>query len=156
MVMSKTNAPAAARVVAAAILLACAGSIAAPPAFAQFMGEPGGGPAQEGTRRGPAPRRTGPAAPRLTPKPLPRQRLDAGALLCPTEDDLHMHEAAIEARLDGRDAPEPAGCRFVRSSTAVSVMDRHGPAATQVRLPGDPELVGWTDAIVQGEAAPAK
>ena len=81
-------------------------------------------------------------------KPDPRQRLDAGALLCRTEGDLQQHEAAVSARLDGKEAPEPVGCRPVRFMTAVAVLDRHGPARTQVRVPGPPEQIGWTDAVV--------
>jgi hypothetical protein len=84
-----------------------------------------------------------------TLKPDPRQRLDAGALLCRTEDDLQQHEVAINARLDGKDAPEPVGCRPVRTMTAVTVLDRHGLARTQVKVPGPPEQTGWTDAVVR-------
>ncbi len=92
------------------------------------------------------------AAPKLPPialKPDPRQRLDAGALLCGTEAQLEQHEAAVAARLDGREALEPAGCHFVRSLTPVDVVDRHGQARTQVRLAGQTEQLGWTDAVVR-------
>ena len=91
--------------------------------------------------------RPAPPGPKL--KPDPRQRLDPGALLCRTEADLQQHEAAIAARLDGREAPEPAGCRPIRTITPVEVLDRHGLARTQVRLPGPPEQTGWTDAVVR-------
>jgi hypothetical protein len=84
-----------------------------------------------------------------TLKPDPRQRLDAGALLCRTEADLQQHEAAIAARLDGQEAPEPVGCRPVKTMTPVTVLDRHGLARTQVKLAGPPEQTGWTDAVVR-------
>jgi hypothetical protein len=90
-----------------------------------------------------------PKNPPITLKPDPRQRLDAGALLCSTEAQLEQHEAAVTARLDGREALEPSGCRFVRSLTPVDVLDRHGQARTQVRLPGQTEQTGWTDAVVR-------
>ena len=93
------------------------------------------------------PKSTAPQGPTL--KPDPRQRLDAGALLCRTEEDLQQHEAAVSARLDGKDAPEPVGCRPVRFMTPVGVISRHGPARTQVRVPGPPEQIGWTDAVVR-------
>jgi hypothetical protein len=86
---------------------------------------------------------------RPTLKPDPRQRLDAGALVCRTEADLQQHEAAIAARLDGQEAPEPVGCRPVRNMTPVTVLDRHGLARTQVKLAGPPEQTGWTDAVVR-------
>jgi hypothetical protein len=110
------------------------------------MFSPGGMRFGEGQSTRTKPKSTAPQGPTL--KPDPRQRLDAGALLCRTESDLQQHEAAVTARLDGREAPEPVGCRPVRFMTAVAVLDRHGPARTQVRIPGPPEQVGWTDAAV--------
>jgi len=92
----------------------------------------------------------------MVPQPDPRQRLDVGALVCPTEADLQQHEAALEARLDGHDAPEPADCRLVQATTPVTVVDRHGQAATEVRLPGQPEQLAWTDAVVRDAVAPGK
>ena len=77
------------------------------------------------------------------------QRLDPGALVCPTEADLQQHEAAVEARLDGHDAAEPPSCRFVHAPIAVTVIDRHGPAATEVQMPGQAGQLGWTDAVVR-------
>jgi hypothetical protein len=100
----------------------------------------------QGFGNGNRPRPAPPPAPKL--KPDPRQRLDPGALLCRTEADLELHEQAIAARLDGKEAPEPVGCRPVRTMTPVTVLDRHGLARTQVRLPGPPEQTGWTDAVV--------
>ncbi len=119
--------------------------VAAPPAAAQLSG---------GRSAGARHRHGGAAAPTANPadepqqKPPPRQRLEAGALLCSSEAALNRHEQAVEARLDGQDAPEPGGCHFITAMTPVSVVERHGLASTAVRLAGPPEQVGWTDAIV--------
>lgn len=86
-------------------------------------------------------------APKPTAEPL--QRLDAGALVCPTEAALQQHQAALQARVSGGEVSEPSGCRFVRDRTAVAVLDRHGPSRTEVRLPGPPVQVGWTDSMVR-------
>ncbi len=85
------------------------------------------------------------------PKPVvqPRQRLDAGALFCGTEDQLRAHQAAIKARLAGQQAGEPGGCHFVPEMVAVTVVSRDGPAATQVQVPGSPPHTGWTDSLVR-------
>lgn len=108
----------------------------------------------------------GPAIPISLPKPVPepRQRLDVGALLCETEAELRQHQAAIMARIAGKDAPEPVGCRVVGAMVAVSVLGQDGPARTQVQLRGKPApagqapagqapvgqaQVGWTDAVVR-------
>ena len=81
--------------------------------------------------------------------PDPVQRLDAGALMCDTEAKLQQHQAAIVARLSGKPADEPAGCHIVRAMTTVSVLTRHGPASTEVHIPGPPEQTGWTDSAVR-------
>ncbi len=90
--------------------------------------------------------------PRATPIPWPR--LEAGALLCPTETALRQHQAAIAARLDGREAPEPTGCRLMPRMTAITVVERHGPASTEVRLTGTSSDVGWTDAVIANSKPP--
>ena len=108
----------------------------------------------DGGRHGGRQRDSGPPAPSepaLSAKPGPRQRLDPGAWLCRTEAALQQHQAAMAARLEGREGVEPVGCRPVTALTVVSVVERHGPAATEVRVPGQPDPVGWTDAIVRNK-----
>ena len=89
------------------------------------------------------------AMPELKPIVAPRQRLDVGALLCHTEEQLKQHQAAIRARLEGRSAPEPGGCHIVAETIAVAVLRRDGQALTQVQIAGDAPVVGWTDAVVR-------
>lgn len=131
--------------------------LAAPGAFvhAQRGGDlpttPGGPPPSNYDRQSKDAAPKAPPLARLTPKADPRQRLDTGALLCRTEADLQQHESAIVARLDGTEAPEPVGCRRVRRMTSVTVLDRHGPARTQVHIFGPPEETGWTDTVIRGE-----
>ena len=86
----------------------------------------------------------------------PPQRLDVGALLCGTEAERRQHQAAIMARIAGGDAPEPAGCRVVSQMVAVKLVDRHGPARTEVRLPGQTGEVGWTDVRIPDEQTGAR
>ena len=87
--------------------------------------------------------------PALKPVQVPRQRLDAGALLCHTEAQLKQHQAAIMARLAGREAPEAGGCHIVGETIAVSVVSQDGPAAVQVQTAGDTPALGWTDAVIR-------
>jgi hypothetical protein len=83
-----------------------------------------------------------------TPERWPR--LDAGAVLCRTSEDLQRHIAAIVARLNGSNgaAAEPAGCRVIHEQTAVAVLARAGPGRTQVSLSDSPGETGWTDAFL--------
>jgi hypothetical protein len=87
--------------------------------------------------------------PELKPVVEPRQRLDAGALLCQTEAELKQHQAAIMARLAGRTAPEPSGCHIVGETIAVAVVTHDGQAVTQVQMAGDTPMTGWTDAVIR-------
>ena len=111
-----------------------------------ILGEGGPRTPHRGGRnqKGGTPANTDENVPKLAPQPL--QRLDAGALLCKTENQLLQHESAVAARLDGQDAPEPVGCHLVQTMTAVAVVDRHGQNRTEVKA-GD--QLGWTDSIVR-------
>jgi hypothetical protein len=123
----------------------------AQPSMGGSMGHHGHRNRQQDAAPGQAPRISEP-----TLHPDPRQRLDVGALVCDTEAELRQHQTAIMARIAGHDAPEPAGCRLVQEMVAVSVVDRHGPARTQVRLRGQAEQVGWTDAVIRDEQTGAQ
>ena len=87
--------------------------------------------------------------PDLKPLVEPRQRLDVGALLCHTEAQLRQHQAAILARLAGRQAQDAPGCHIVGQTEAVAVLTRDGQAATEVQLAGDEPVTGWTDAVIR-------
>ena len=137
---------------------------AIPPTLAQGASDGGAGglsTGRHGGRRGDGRRQRAAAsamaaqdAPQLRPDPA--QRLDPGAILCETEAGLLEHQAAILARLDGRNAGGSVGCRLVATMTAVTVVARHGPASTEVRLPGSPQQVGWTDAAVHDGLSTAR
>ena len=128
------------------LLLACAALLADPAAgWAQSAG--GGGRGRRGDRGNGPEQAAAPLNVPVATKP-PRVRLEPGALLCRTEEDLQGHQAAVAARLDGHPTQEPGGCHRLSAITAVSVVERHGPARTEVRLPDPAETVGWTDAVV--------
>jgi hypothetical protein len=81
-----------------------------------------------------------PPAPRAPPAVWPR--LDPGAVLCRTEDDLDRHAANMTARVSGA-STRTADCRIIAQPIGVQIVSRQGPGRTQVRLPDD--LTGWTD-----------
>ncbi len=154
------------RAVPALAVLACLALLSvAAPALAQLVTGPGAGASSlsgQGGHHGGGRRQHGSqaATPALAPLPSvhdPWPRLDAGALLCRTQADLQQHQAAIAARLSGGHLAEPSGCRIVRAMTAVTVVERDGPARTEVRLPGSSEQqLGWTDAAISNEPPPAR
>ena len=96
-------------------------------------------------------------APTDTPPPRPQPtvwpRLDPGAVLCRTPEDLERHAANTMARVSGRDTTA-ADCRIITQPTGIQIVSRQGLGRTQVKLsiPGD--VSGWTDAWLP-ERAPA-
>jgi hypothetical protein len=84
--------------------------------------------------------------PSITIRPEPWPRLDPGAVLCRSADDLVRRSVLIRAQLDGG-PPAPtstAACPLVRTPTPIEVVERHGLGQTQVRVKADGAL-GWTD-----------
>jgi hypothetical protein len=67
-------------------------------------------------------------------------RLDPGAVLCRTEDDL----ARLAANRSGGPGGGAADCRIIREPLGVTVIQRRGPGLTQVQATRDGAL-GWTD-----------
>ena len=78
-------------------------------------------------------------------------RLDPGAALCRTEDDLDR----LAARHRGDPVSGPIGCQIMRAATPISVIQRKGPGRTEVRT-NNPDAggSGWTDVWLP-ERAPA-
>lgn len=78
-------------------------------------------------------------------------RLEAGAVLCRTEDDLDR----LAARHRGESVGGPIGCQILRATTPITVIQRKGTGRTEVRT-NNPEAggSGWTDVWLP-ERAPA-
>jgi len=78
--------------------------------------------------------------------PAPPQawpRLDAGAILCSTEDDLDR----LAARQAGQAVGGPVDCQMMQNMTAVTILQRKGPGKEEVKLTsGKVGTTGWTNA----------
>ncbi len=92
-----------------------------------------------------------PPPPRAAPAVWPR--LDPGAVFCRTQDDLDRHAANLIARVKGGDQM-PADCRLIAQPVGVTILSRHGPGSTEVRLAGSGNVVGWTDVWLPEKAPP--
>ena len=75
-------------------------------------------------------------------------RLDPGAVLCKTEDDL---DRRLDALSGGGDAGG-ADCRRVIAVTAIAIVTRRGPGRTEVQLSDG--STGWTDAYLPASPPP--
>lgn len=126
------------------------GTLALPVAGWAQMSVPPGGVGQ--TRQGgPAPEKPVKAPPPPTVRPLAWPRLDRGAVLCKTEDDL----ARLAEKRQGQDVGN-VDCQPIRSATPITVLLRRSPSVTQVKTT-DPQAggIGWTDAWLP-EKAPVR
>jgi len=94
-----------------------------------------------------APQGGPPAAPRLpTTARLPWPRLDPGAVVCRTRDDLRLHAEVIQARADGTTyAGAFPDCRVIDVAVPIDILTRESPAATEVKLKEKSATTGWTD-----------
>jgi hypothetical protein len=92
-----------------------------------------------------------PPAPRAPPTIWPR--LDPGAVLCHTAEDLDRHALNMTARVSGGSSLA-ADCRIIAQPTGVQIVGRQGPGRTQVRLNGD--VTGWTNVWLPEKAPPGR
>lgn len=93
-----------------------------------------------------------PPAPRTAPTVWPR--LDPGAILCRTADDLDRHAANTVARVSGT-STMPADCHLIAQPTGIQIVSREGLGRTQVKVTGSGEN-GWTNAWLPEKAPPAR
>lgn len=98
----------------------------------------------------------------VTPPPAPPRvpltvwpRLDPGAVLCRTAEDLDRHAANMIARVSGGDT-QPADCRLIAQPTGIQIVSREGPGRTRVTLTAPDKATGWTDAWLPDKAPPTR
>ena len=119
--------------------------------------------AQQGPRSSPAPRsRIDDSEDKLPPSVPPPvstlsptrgisgPRLEPGAVVCRTEEDLHHRAEVARRAADGvPDAGNPLeGCKLLPQARGVEVVERHGLGTTEVKVKPTGET-GWTDAYVR-------
>jgi hypothetical protein len=85
--------------------------------------------------------------PDVRPQPLAWPRLDPGAVLCRSEDDL----SRLARRRSGEAVDGPVDCQVIRAATAITIVQRKGPGQTEVQ-PSDSTEPGWTDAWLPQKA----
>jgi hypothetical protein len=76
-------------------------------------------------------------------------RLDPGAVICKTEDDLLRLAASRRG-----EQVAPPNCQMIRTTTAIQIERRAGLGRTQVALTDQNGVEGWTDAWLPERAPP--
>jgi hypothetical protein len=89
--------------------------------------------------------------PDVRAQPLAWPRLDPGAVLCRTQEDLER----LGARRRGETVDGPIDCQIIRAATAVSIVQRNGQGRAEVKLsdPAADAASGWTDAWLPEKGA---
>lgn len=126
-------------VAGAALLLAVAAARAAEP-------PPDGNVILGGMLAKPAPKAV---APDVRAPPIAWPRLDRGAVLCRTEDDLLRRAAAMRGEAVG-----PSNCRAITGPTGIEIVHRAGPGRTEVRVTNPGNETGWTDSWLPANPPP--
>lgn len=95
------------------------------------------------------PKKPKPGLPDVKPQPLAWPRLDAGAVLCRSEDDL----SRLAQRRSGEAVDGPVDCQVIRAATPITIVQRKGPGLTEVKpSTAQPMDSGWTDAWLPDKA----
>lgn len=109
-------------------------------------GMPGG---RGGHRQGPQQEtRTAPVLAPLPPVKEPWPRLEAGAVLCKSRDDL------VRYQTKGMAGPPP-DCHGIRQRMAIQILDRDGLSHTHVVATDDAKQTGWTNAYLPVSPPPS-
>lgn len=89
-----------------------------------------------------------PTMPDVPAPPSAWPRLEPGAVLCRSEDDLQRRAALMRGEQSG-----PADCLPITVPTAIQIVQRAGLGRTEVKVTGGDET-GWTDAWLPATPPP--
>jgi hypothetical protein len=95
------------------------------------------------------PKKPKPGLPEVKPQPLAWPRLDAGSVMCRSEDDLNR----LAQRRVGGPVEGVVDCQVIRAPTPITIIQRKGPGRTEVKATGSQTMSsGWTDAWLPEKA----
>jgi hypothetical protein len=95
------------------------------------------------------------------PTPLPAlpeiwPRLEGGALICKSRDDLVRYQAQIA---NAASAPTTAGqasdCHTVSKQTGIQILDHDGPSRTRIVTTDESKETGWTNSYLPSTPPPS-
>ncbi len=93
-----------------------------------------------------------PGPPEVRAQPLAWPRLDRGAVLCRTEEDLQR----LAANRRGGPGGGTVDCRIISQPTAIQIVQRKGPGRTEVQVTAargqKTGETGWTDVWLPDKA----
>jgi hypothetical protein len=118
---------------------------------AQMGGGHGG--RQKNQQQAPQQSSTPSKLPTIVPEVWPR--LDVGAVLCRSRDELLRFQMKFTAG-SGAAAPGQApDCLIIAKQTAIQILDRDGPSRTHVASTGETKQTGWTNSYLPSTPPPS-
>jgi len=116
----------------------------APVAEAQIGGDRYSRPQQPQPRDEPQPPPI-PNAKQREAVPEPWPRLEVGALLCKSRDDLVKYQTRIADGANAATAEQSLDCHKLRKQTGIQILDHDGPSRTEVVTTDKVKVTGWTN-----------
>ncbi len=102
---------------------------------------------QETPQQSPAP--TTPSLPEIWP------RLEDGALLCKSRDDLVRYQTQIANGASATTAGQPPDCHNIRKQTGIQILGHDGPSRTQIVTTDESKETGWTNSYLPSAPPPS-
>jgi hypothetical protein len=132
-------------------LLAC---IAPMHARAQMGGQMGSQMGGHGGRRGGQQKDNTQQAPAPTPRAVaqPWPRLDPGAMLCASSDDLLRYQKKMADQSGTATTGSQPDCRRVAVVTPIKIVGHDGPSRTSVVATDTSKQTGWTNTYLPDKA----
>jgi hypothetical protein len=90
-----------------------------------------------------------PAVPEIWP------RLEDGALICKSREDLVRYQTQIGSGAADATAGQAAGCHTIRKRTGIQILARDGPSRTQIVTTDESKETGWTNSYLPSTPPPS-
>jgi hypothetical protein len=87
--------------------------------------------------------------------PEPWPRLEVGALLCSSRDDLVRYQTKIADGASAEYARQASNCHPIVKQTGIQILDTDGPSRTQVVTTDEAKLTGWTNTYLPSTPPPS-
>ena len=102
---------------------------------------------QQTPQQSPAP--TAPFLPEIWP------RLEEGALICKSRDDLVRYQTQIANGSSITTPGQPPDCHTIRKQTGIQILAHDGPSRTQIVTTDESKETGWTNSHLPSTPPPS-
>jgi hypothetical protein len=94
------------------------------------------------------------------PTPLPAvpeiwPRLEEGAFICKSRDDLVRYQTQNASRANATTAGQTSECHAIGKLTGIRILDHDGPSRTQIVTTDESKETGWTNSYLPSTPPPS-